>query len=162
MFVAELSELPLTLRLFLKAYRWRRADPVPGAPMTKPLEQCRVALVSTAGLVLPSQKPFDESIKGGDWSHREIPSDADVHSMIDSHRSGSFDHAGIRNDPNLGFPIDRLRELERDGAIGPVNHRHFSLMGSLTAPGRMTAQSAPQIARAFVDDGVDAVLLVPI
>lgn len=160
--VADLSELPLTLRLFLKAYRWRRIDPVPLARMTKALPQAKVALVSTAGLVLPSQEPFDDSIKGGDWSFREIPADADVRSMIDSHRSESFDHTGVRSDPNLAFPLDRLRELAEEGAIGEVNRRHFSLMGSLTAPGRMTERSAPKIVEALVADGVDAALLVPI
>jgi D-proline reductase (dithiol) PrdB len=160
--VAKISELSLPLRLFLKSYRWRRNDPVPAAPLHKPLAEASVAIVSTAGLVLPSQPPFDDSVKGGDWSFREIPSDADVTAMVDSHRSGSFDHTGLRSDPNLGFPIERLIELAADGIIGRVNARHFSLMGSLTAPGRMTATSAPAIADALVSDGVDAVLLVPI
>ena len=160
--MAEFSELPLSLRLFLKTYRWRRIDPVPVARMTTDMARARVALVSTAGLVLPHQQPFDESIRGGDWSFREIPADADVASMIDSHRSGSFDHSGMQSDPNLAFPLDRLRELARDGAIGSVNRRHFSLMGSLTAPGRMIAHSAPQIVEALSADRVDAVLLVPI
>lgn len=160
--VAELSELPLTLRLFLKAYRWRRIDPVPLARMTTDLGSAKVALVSTAGFVLPDQQPFDDTIKGGDWSFREIPDGADVRSMIDSHRSGSFDHTGVRSDPNLGFPLDRLHELAADDTVGSTNRRHFSLMGSLTAPGRMLAQSVPPIVDALVSDRVDAVLLVPI
>lgn len=160
--MAELSELPLTLRLFLKAYRWRRIEPVPVATMRGDLRRAKIALVSTAGLVLADQPPFDESVKGGDWSFREIPVDADVRSMIDSHRSGSFDHSGMRSDPNLGFPLDRLRELAQDGTIGSVNRRHFSLMGSLTAPGRMIAQSAPRIVESLLADEVDAAVLVPI
>ena len=160
--MAETSELPLTLRLFLKAYRWRRIDPVPVAGMITEPAHAKVALISTGGLVLPDQRPFDESIKGGDWSFREIPRDADVHSMIDSHRSASFDHSGVQSDPNLAFPLDRLRELAQDGIIGSVNRRHFSLMGSLTAPGRMIAQSAPYIVEALLADRVDAAVLVPI
>lgn len=160
--VASLSELPLSARLFLKAYRWRRNDPVPWAPLRRPLHEAKVAIVSTAGLVLPGQEPFDDDVRGGDWSYREIPSDADLTTMIDAHRSASYDHAGVRADANLAFPIDRLRELATDGAIGSVNHRHFSLMGSLTAPGRMMSESAPAVADALAADGVDAVLLVPI
>ena len=160
--MAHLSELPLTVRLFLKAYRWRRIDPVPWAPLRRPLREARVALVSTAGLVLPSQAPFDDAVKGGDWSYREVPSDADVSMLIDTHRSESFDHSGVQRDPNLGFPIDRLRELVAEGIVGSVNHRHFSFMGSITAPGRLMATSAPEVAAALAEDGVDAVLLVPI
>ncbi|HEX6640862.1 MAG TPA: glycine/sarcosine/betaine reductase selenoprotein B family protein [Thermoanaerobaculia bacterium] len=160
--MADLSELPLSLRLFVKTYPWRRIEPVPWARMRRPLREARVALVSTAGLVLPTQKPFDDNVRGGDWSFREIPCDADTKTLIDAHRSASYDHAGVHADANLAFPIDRMHELAAERAIGSVNHRHFSLMGSITAPGRMTTRSAPAVADALAADGVDAVLLVPI
>jgi D-proline reductase (dithiol) PrdB len=154
--VAHLTELPLSTRLFLRAYRWRRVDPVPWARLKTPLSEARIAIVSTAGLVLPSQEPFDDSVKGGDWSYREIPADADVSTLIDTHRSASYDHSGVRADPNIAFPLDRLRE------IAPLHHRHFSFMGSITAPGRLMKESAPAVADALARDGADAVLLVPI
>jgi D-proline reductase (dithiol) PrdB len=160
--VAALSELPLTTRLFLKAYPWRRIDPVPWAPLRRPLRDARIALVTTAGLSLPTQELFDNEVRGGDWSFREIPSDVDATTLIDSHRSESYDHSGIHADANLAFPIDRIHELAKAGVIGSVNHRHFSFMGSITAPGRLTARSAPVVADALEADGVDAVLLVPI
>jgi D-proline reductase (dithiol) PrdB len=160
--VATLAELPLPVRLFVKAYPWRRIDPMPWARLKRPLPESRVALVSTAGLVLPSQEPFDQTIRGGDWTFREIPANADTKTLIDAHRSASYDHGGVHADANLAFPIDRIGELAADGVIGSVNHRHFSLMGSITAPGRMTSRSAPAVADALVADGVDAVLLVPI
>jgi len=160
--VANVSELPLSARLFLKAYPWRRIDPVPWSPLSRPLAESRVAIVSTAGLALPDQEPFDNDVRGGDCSFREIPSDATTRALIDSHRSASYDHSGVQADPNLAFPIDRIRELAAEGAIGSVNHRHFSLMGSITAPGRLTTRSAKAVADALAADGVDAVLLVPI
>ncbi len=160
--MAELSELPLATRLFLKTYPWRRINPTPWAPPRKPLHRSKVALVSTAGLVLPHQTPFDDDVKGGDWSYREIPDDANVATMIESHRSKSFDHSGIKADANLGLPLDRLHELVRAGEIGAANHRHFSLMGSITTPGRLMKESAPVVANALVEDHVDAVLLIPI
>jgi hypothetical protein len=46
--------------------------------------------------------------------------------------------------------------------IGSVNHRHLSLMGSITAPGRFVEQHAPEAAESFVRDGVDVALLVPV
>ena len=160
--MATLSELPLKTRLFLKTYRWRRIDPVPFAPLRRPLSEANVAIVSTAGLVMPSQTRFDDATRGGDSSWREIPGDADVASLVDSHRSASFDHTGVQADPGLAFPVRAMQELVERGVIGRVNHRHFSMMGSITAPGRMTRESAPAVADALVADGVDAVLLVPI
>jgi D-proline reductase (dithiol) PrdB len=160
--MAELRDLSVTTRAFLHAYRWRRIDPVPWSPLRTPLAQANVAIVSTAGLVLPDQAPFDNDLRGGDASFREIPAHADVATLIDAHRSKSFDHSGLHDDPNLGLPLDRLHELAADGVIGRVNARQLSFMGSITAPGRLVRDTAPAAAQVLVDDGVDAVLLVPV
>ncbi len=160
--MARISDLPLWLRAVLSAYPWRRLDPVPPAPLRRPLSQCRVALVTTAGLVPAGDQPFDEGIKGGDFSYRVIPGDADVTTLTEHHRSESFDHAGILEDANLAFPLDRLRELAARGDIGEVAPRHLSFMGSITAPGRLTARTAPEAADLLVQDQVDVALLVPV
>jgi len=160
--LGDLREFPLKYKLFLKTYPWRRIDPVPWAPMQKPLNECRLALVSSAGLVVAGQTPFDESIRGGDYSFREIPSDTDVSALIDTHRSELYDHSGLRQDPNLAFPLDRLRKLAETGQIGSLNHRHLSFMGSITAPGRLTKKSAPAAVNRLVEDKVDIALLIPV
>jgi len=160
--MATLDELSLVERLFLKAYPWRRIDPVPWTPLRKPLSECKLALVSSAGFSLPGQEPFDSTAKGGDPTFRDIPSDVDVKLLVENHRSKSFDHSGIRRDPNLAFPIDRVRELAASGRIAAVNHRHLSCMGSITAPGRLVRDHAPEAARRLVSDGVDIALLVPV
>lgn len=160
--VGDLSEFSIPVRLFLQAYPWRRVDPVPWAPLEKPLAQARVVLVSSAALVLPGQPRFDPRVRGGDVSFREIPSSADVGSLIDTHRSETFDHSGVATDANVAFPLDRLRELARDGVIGSVAPRHFSFMGSILAPGRLVRDTAPIVARSLVSDEVDVALLVPV
>jgi D-proline reductase (dithiol) PrdB len=160
--MGDISEFSLPVRLLLKAYRWRRIEPVPWAPLKKPLSQCRLALVSSAGFVTRTQSGFDESVRGGDVSFRDIPSDVDPAELVETHRSESFDHSGIQRDPNLAFPIERARELAQRGRIGSVNHRHLSFMGSITAPGRLMRDSAPEAARRLVADGVDVALLVPV
>ncbi|HVG24012.1 MAG TPA: glycine/sarcosine/betaine reductase selenoprotein B family protein [Thermoanaerobaculia bacterium] len=155
--MVEIAQLPLATRIFLQAYRWQRIDPVPWAPLRKPLAETKIAIVSTAGLVPPDQAPFDDDVRGGDWSWREVPDTIDVATLVDAHRSTSYDHAGVRADPNVGFPLDRLRELGLR-----TNHRHYSFMGSITAPRRLMRESAPEVAEQLAADGVDAVLLVPI
>ena len=160
--MGELSEFPLKVRLFLRSYRWRRIDPVPRAPLARPLSKCRVALVSSAGLIAPGQAPFDGQIRGGDPSFREIPDSVAMESLVDTHRSRSFDHAGIHRDPNLALPIDRLHELAAAGRIGQANGRHISFMGSLTATRAFTRETAPAAAKLLAQDGVDVALLVPV
>lgn len=160
--MGDISEFPLKWRLFLKAYPWRRIDPVPWTRLRKPLAQCKLALVSSAGFVLPGQAPFDAGIKGGDVSFREIPSDADVKTLVESHRSEAFDHTDMNVDRNLAFPIDRVRELVARGRIGAVNRRHLSCMGSITAPGRLLRDTLPAAAGLLAEDAVDVALLVPV
>ena len=63
---------------------------------------------------------------------------------------------------NVAFPLDRLHELAGEGTIGEVAPRHVSLMGSITAPGRLVAKSAPEIVEILRDDAVDVALLVPV
>jgi D-proline reductase (dithiol) PrdB len=143
--------------MFLKTYPWRRIDPVPCTPLRKPLAQARIALVTTAGLHLPDQPPFDNDKRGGDTSYRVIPADADVKTLREAHRSETFDHSGVLSDANLAFPLDRLREMGLQ--LAP---RHLSFMGSITAPGRLTKESAPEAAQLLADDGVEVALLVPV
>jgi D-proline reductase (dithiol) PrdB len=160
--LGDLSEFSLKHRLFIKTYRWRRIDPVPWTPLKKPLRHCRLVLISSAGLIIPGQAPFDKSIRGGDPSFREIPADAAVSDLIETHRSEVFDHTGIRQDPNLAFPMDRSRELFEKGRIGSLNHRHFSFMGSITAPGRLIKKTVPLVVTQLIEDGVDIALLIPV
>lgn len=160
--MGDMSEFSMAVRLFLKAYPWRRIEPTPWAPLRKPVSECRVALVSSAGFVRPEQAGFDDSIRGGDVSFRQIPSDTSVNTLRETHRSESFDHTGLAEDPNLAFPIDRIRELAEAGRIGSVNRRHLSFMGSITAPGRLVKETAPEAAGWLVEDEVDLALLVPV
>lgn len=158
----EKNKLSLSLRALLRTYPWRRVDPVPCAPLSKPLHECRVALVTSAGLVPAGEPPFDEHVRGGDYSFRVIAGDADVGGLEEHHRSASFDHAGIERDRNLALPLDRLRHLAAARTIGDVAPRHVSFMGSITAPGRLIRTTAPQAAQLLVEDRVDVALLVPV
>ena len=68
--MARLDDVELVDRLFLKGYPFSRFAPRTGdpvstvmTPLKKPLEECSVTLVTTAGLSLPDQPPFDVAIK---------------------------------------------------------------------------------------------------
>jgi D-proline reductase (dithiol) PrdB len=160
--MAKLSDLKLTYRIFMETYRYRRVDWRPGAVLRKPLSEASIAVVSTAAFHLPGQAPFDRSVRGGDWSFREIPADADLHALRIAHKSDAFDHSGIENDANLAMPLDRLREIQAEGRIGGLAPRHFSFMGSISAPARLLNDSAPAVAASLAADGADAVLLTPV
>ena len=159
--MAQIKDLTLTHRLFVKAYPFRSVKWAPGARMEKDLRQANFALVTTAAVHLPEQPAFDESVRGGDCSFRELADTVNVQDLKIAHRSSAFDQTGARKDRNLVFPLDRFRELISGGLIGALNHRHFSFMGSITAPGRLISETAPAAARFLSADKVDAVFLVP-
>ncbi len=160
--MARLSDLKLTYQVFMKAYAYRRVDWLPGARFSKPLHEARVALVTTAAYFTPDQLPFDASIRGGDPSYRVLAPDTALSSLGIAHRSDAFDIYGMASDKNLALPLDRLKSLVEEGVIGSAAPRHFSFMGSISAPGRLIGTTAPQVARMLVEDGVDAVLLTPV
>ncbi len=160
--MARVRDLKLGVRAFMMTYRWRVIDPVPCARLDRPLGDARIALVSTAGLVVPGDPPFDAKVKGGDFSYRVVPDGVDVQSLEDHHRSDAFDHGGVAADRNMALPLDRLHELASAGRIGSAAPRHISLMGSITAPGRLIRRTLPAVADILVEDAVDIALMVPV
>jgi D-proline reductase (dithiol) PrdB len=91
-----------------------------------------------------------------------LPLDTALSTLGIAHRSDAFDIRGIAADKNLALPLDRLKSLAEEGVIGSVAPRHFSFMGSISAPGRLIDRTAPEVARMLVEDAVDAVLLTPV
>ena len=167
--MAKIDDLDPAERLFIKGYPFRRfvprsSDPASLAvtPLRKPLSACMVALVTTAGLSLPDQPPFNETMRLGDTSFRELPGDISPQLLEMHQRSWAFDHTGVLRDRNLAFPLDRLRELRDGGAIGSIAPRHYSFMGSIAAPRKLINESAPEVARRLTADCVDVVLLTPV
>lgn len=122
----------------------------------KPLADCRVAIVSTAGLHRRGDSPF----VAGAGDYRIIPDDGDTDDLLMSHISTNFDRTGFFQDVNTAFPIDRLHELVDEGIVGSAASRHYSFMGA-TPPAAMEPV-ARDLAGLLKQDRVDAVLLVPV
>ena len=156
--MAPLRKIDPLSRFFLKLYRGERYKTCPHTPLRLPLNECRVALITTAGFFLDGQEPF----KNGDCSYREIPNPTQTQALKNGHKSAAYDERGIETDPNLAFPLDRFKELAAEGKIGSLNRRHFSFMGSITKPHRLITQSAPEVAQTLKTDGVDVAFLTPV
>ena len=155
------AKIPSLLDLYAQ-----RADLVvnaaaPLTPLPRPLRTCCVALVTTAGLHLPQQEPFDMTDKHGDPSYREIPSSVGIEELTITH--DYFAKADALADPNLVLPMEPLRQLAREGTIGSIAPRFFSFMGHILGEHLKTLlrTTAPKAAAALKGDGVDAVFLTP-
>ena len=122
----------------------------------KPLAERRVAIISTAGLHRRGDRPF----RPGDGSYRVIPAETSARDLVMSHISVNFDRTGFQQDSNVVFPIDRLRELVADGAVGSMASMHYSFMGAF--PPDAAKPHAQHLAGLLKADKVDAALLVPV
>jgi len=130
----------------------RRA--IPYTPFDRELSNTTVALVSTAGVYLASQEPFDTD---GDGSYRTIPSNSDVTDLRIAH--AHYDHSEADKDINCVFPIERLRELAADGTIKAVNTDFYGMMGYTLRMKQVMDETGPEIARKVERSQTDLVLL---
>lgn len=128
-------------------------------PLRRPLDQATVALVSTAGVHVDDQIPFDVSTTAGDPSFRLIPDDVDLDRLQFTHTH--YDTAPANEDPNVVFPLERLHEFVDEGRLGSTSPIHVGLMGFNPDPTKIADETAPEVARLLVDAGVDVVVLGP-
>ena len=125
-------------------------------PITKPVNQSRVALLSSAALRLAHQEPF---IPREDFGYRRVPSDPSGGEIIIDH------HSGIgrvpKQDPEIVFPRAAIARLAENGTIGALAPFHFSFMGGLREHSKIENELAPAIATELKQAKVDLALLVP-
>jgi D-proline reductase (dithiol) PrdB len=137
---------------------------IPWTPLSRPLEESTFALVSSAGLALKTDRPFDQEGERqnpwwGDPSYRLLPrtaTEADV-KLYHLHI-----HPRIaEQDLNTLLPLGRLLEFEDRGEIGRSASNHYSFMGYILEPQVLLEESTPAMVRHMKRDGVNVVILVP-
>ena len=132
-------------------------DAAPFTRLTTPLTAARLAIVTTAGLHRRGDRPFGP----GEQTYRVIPSDTPVRDLIQSHTSLGFDRVPMMRDPNVCFPVDRLRELIARGELGGTGPHHYSFMGAQRDLKRIQEETGPEVGRRLRDEGVDVALITP-
>lgn len=125
-------------------------------PVTKPLNQARVALLTSAALRLTQQEPFTPR---EDFGYRKVPSDPTAGEIIIDH------HSGIgrvpKQDPEIVFPRTALAHLQQRGVVGSLAPFHYSCMGGLRDHAKIENELGHAIASEMKAAQVDLALLVP-
>src|SRR5947209_5394758 len=102
-------------------------------PWTRPgtsLAEARRGLVTTAGLHRRGDRPF----VAADSTCRVFRTDALPRDLVQSHVSIGFDRTAIQRDINVVLPLDRMRELVEQGAIGSLGPNVYAFMGAQRPP----------------------------
>jgi hypothetical protein len=125
-------------------------------PLAKPVNESRVALLTSAALRLTHQQPF---APGEDFSYRLIPSDSKANEIVIDH------HSRIgpvpRQDPEIVFPMTALASLAAKQVVGSLSAFHFSFKGGIRRHQEVETELAPAIVRELNHAGVDLALIVP-
>lgn len=121
-----------------------------------PLASRRIALVSSAGLIVRGDKP----VMANDVRYRTIPHATPAGDILMSHVSVNYDRTGFQRDINVAFPRDRLAELAADGIIGSVAENHYATMGAVDPVG--LEDQTRTLAGTLKREGVDAAVLLPV
>ncbi|HVG32431.1 MAG TPA: glycine/sarcosine/betaine reductase selenoprotein B family protein [Pyrinomonadaceae bacterium] len=131
---------------------------VPFTPFDRTLEKSTIAIVTAGGVHLKDQEPFNIADELGDLGYREIPQDVEADQLMVTHHH--YDHSDADADINVVFPIDVLRDLEREGVIGGIAKKHIGYMGYTMQLKAMYEGTAHEIANE-IDKGsrADAVVL---
>jgi len=141
-------------------------DPIPWTPVARPLAESRVALLSTAGISMRGDPPFDMDYERrhptrGDSSWRRLRADATADDVQVDHLH--IDTGYIERDLAVALPLRHLHALADEGRIGSVAPSHYSVMGFQgNDPSQLVERSAPEIAAAMRSEEVDLVLLAPV
>jgi D-proline reductase (dithiol) PrdB len=138
-----------------RPYRWAYHDSSPFTPLTRPLNECRIGLVTTASPWSDEPDAGRTSDLGGAYA---LPVQPPPARMFTDHRSWDKD-ATHTNDVETFLPIGRLAEFARSGRIASPSPRFYGMPTEYSQ--RRTRESdAPRILELMREDGVDAAILV--
>lgn len=120
-YVARLNEFYLSQGF--PPYRWTTNETAPLAKLGKPLNRCRVAMLTSGGVSRKDAPGFNPQARN-DLRLDVIGHDTSAHFFAIN--DDYYSHADADRDINCIFLIDRLRELAAAGEIGEVAPHQYS------------------------------------
>lgn len=132
--------------------------PIPMPPGVKDIKRAKVMLITDGGLV-PKGNP--DKIQGSAatrWGSYNIKDCADLKGEDYEISHGGYDPQFVRQDPDRLLPLDVVRELEQEGAIGTL-HEEFISTSGLANPLSNTRRMGREMAERAKQLGIDAIIL---
>ncbi|MEM9682059.1 MAG: hypothetical protein AAF942_02230 [Pseudomonadota bacterium] len=144
-----------------KPYRWAHFEDAPFAPLTKPLSESRITLISTSEIARRSDADHRTPLEKGEVGNvYTVPTSTPLDDLYS--QSTSFDqHATDLDDVNAFFPITRLREQVEEGRVGGMTDNAIALYNAYSQR-RTREVDAPDVLARCRNDGVDIALMVPV
>ncbi|MEZ5851416.1 MAG: hypothetical protein R3D68_12295 [Hyphomicrobiaceae bacterium] len=144
------------------SYQWAHFEDVPFTPLKKPLSACRIGLLGTSEVAVhfdpaTETNPIDEEDFRGVYT---IPASTPTEKLYS--RTLSFDrNATHLDDVGAFYPVDRLREAVAGGRVGAMPERVYGAYNNYSQR-KVLTQEAPKALAYAREDGLDAIVLVPV
>jgi glycine reductase len=122
------------------------------------LSKAKIALVTSGGIVPKNNPDRIESSSASKYGKYDIDGVMDLTEATYETAHGGFDPVYCNEDSDRVLPVDVLRDLEKEGAIGELYRYFYTTTGNGTSVGN-SKQFAAEFAQELVADGVDAVIL---
>jgi hypothetical protein len=148
---------------FDNPYEWAHFQQVPFTPVTKPLAQSRIGLITTAAEFDPEKgdqeagAAYNTGAKFHAVYSRPIDSTPDLRI---SHIAYDRKNARV-DDINAYFPLQRLHEAAAAGRIGSIAAR-FHAVPTMRSQRKTIERDAPEILERLREEEVDAAILVAV
>lgn len=138
--------------------------PIPWTPVSKPLNHIILGLITSAGISLKSDPPFDMEREKreplwGDRSFRKIPKGTTEKDIQVNHLH--INTNWIKQDINVILPLQRMEEFEKEGIIGRLAPTAYSFYGFQWQNTDFLKEAIEPISQLMKEEGVEAVLLTP-
>ncbi|SEP99821.1 glycine/sarcosine/betaine reductase selenoprotein B family protein [Piscibacillus halophilus] len=130
---------------------------LPASNTSKPLNSANVALLTSSGVHLNSDRPFDVE-SDGDYTFRIIPAHSSDQELTATHLY--YDTKTAKKDISIVFPLQTLKEIQKDGMIGSVSNLNIGVNGGTLKP-EPHEDTATQVAQKLKEGKVDILLLTP-
>jgi len=137
---------------------------IPFQSLSKPLSDTKFALVTSAGISLKSDPPFDmerEKVEPtwGDRTFRAIPKSATGADINVNHLHINTTY--IEEDINVILPLNRMEEFARENFIGELAPTSYSFYGFQWESTEFIEKGIRPMTKKMKEEAVDAVLLTP-
>jgi len=132
--------------------------PIPMPPGVKDLRKAKVMLITDGGLVPKGNPDNIEGSAATRWGSYSIKDCTDLHGADYEISHGGYDAQFVRQDPDRLVPLDVMRELEKEGAIGELHDEFLSTSG-LANPLSNTRRMGREMAEKAKRLGIDAIIL---
>ncbi len=159
--MSKVFQLGFLKKHWAKKYQSLHFDKTPWAPLKSPLKNAKVAFISTAGIHLKEDQPFDMSDKDGDITFRSFSADVDPAELKITH--DYYNHSDADRDINVVLPLQALRDCREEGLIGSFSNNFYSFMGHIQ--GRLISKfikkSRFELSQQLVEEKIDVAIVSP-